>query len=115
MPESQSPLRPIYASDMALANRLPRRVQYRVGLGGTVSLLVAGAIGLVTWASLGNTRAAIVDENDQQVRGLLAELDLDVRDQLQDAVAAVSLSESLMSKAVLRDDPDLLARHFTEV
>ena len=101
---------------MALDGKiLPRRVQYRVGLGVTVSLLVAGAIGLVTWATLGNTRAAIVDETDQQVRGLLAELDLDVRDQLQDAAAAVSLSESLMSKAVLRDDPDLLARHFTEV
>jgi adenylate cyclase len=95
--------------------RQPRLVRYRVGLGVTVSLLLAGAIALVAWASLGNTRAAIVEQTDQQVRGLLAELDLDVRDQLQDAVAAVSLSESLMSKAVLRDDPDLLARHFTEV
>lgn len=95
--------------------RPPKRIQYRVGLGVTVSLLLAGAIGLVAWASLANTRAAIVEQTDQQVRALLAELDLDVRDQLQDAVAAVSLSESLMSKAVLRDDPDLLARHFTEV
>lgn len=33
---------------MAIAGeRLPRRVQYRVGLGVTVSLLVAGAIALV--------------------------------------------------------------------
>lgn len=97
------------------AARQPRRIQYRVGLGVTVSLLVAGAIGLVAWASVGNTRSAIVEQTDQQVHQLLAELDIDVRDQLQDAAAAVTLSESLLSRAVLRDDPNLLARHFTEV
>lgn len=101
---------------MALAvKKHPRRIQYRVGLGVTVSLLVGGAIGLVAWASLANTRSAIVEQTDQQVRQLLAELDIDVRDELQDAVETIQLSESLMSKAVLRDDSNLLARHFTEV
>src|SRR4029077_17509379 len=38
-----------------------------------------------------------------------------VRDHLQGAVTAVQLSEKLMSTAVLRDDPDVLARHFPEV
>jgi len=92
-----------------------KRIRYRVGLGVTVSLLVGGATAVVSWASLSNTRAAIVEQTDQQVRALLGELDLDVRAQLQDAVHAVELSESLLGKAVLRDDPDLLARHFTEV
>src|ERR1700733_13942159 len=93
----------------------PRRVQYRVGLGVTVSLLVAGAIALVAWASLANTREAIVELTDEQVRELLTGLDARVRDHLQDAVTAVQLSEKLMSNAVLRDDQDVLARHFTEV
>ena len=97
------------------AEKQPRRIQYRVGLGLTVSLLVGGAIGLVAWASLANTRSAIIEQSDQQVRQLLSELDIDVRDELQDAVAATQLSESLMSKAVLRDDADSLASHFTEV
>ena len=93
----------------------PRRVQYRVGLGVTVSLLVAGAIGLVAWASLANTRDAIVGLTDEQVRQLLTGLDTRVHDHLQNAVTAVQLSEKLMGDAVLREDPDLLARHFTEV
>ena len=95
--------------------RRPRLVQYRVGLGVTVSLLVAGAIALVAWASLANTREAIVELTDEQVRELLTGLDARVRDHLQDAVTAVQLSEKLMSNAVLRDDQDVLARHFTEV
>jgi adenylate cyclase len=93
----------------------PRRVEYRVGLGATVSLLVAGAIGLVAWASLANTRDAIVGLTDEQVRQLLTGLDTRVHDHLQNAVTAVQLSEKLLSDAVLREDPDLLARHFTEV
>jgi len=93
----------------------PRRVQYRVGLGITVSVLIAGAIGLVAWANVANTRDAIVDLTDQHVRALLSELDLDVEDHLHDAFAAVNLSEALMSKGVVRDDADVLARHFVEV
>ncbi|HTB17854.1 MAG TPA: adenylate/guanylate cyclase domain-containing protein [Bryobacteraceae bacterium] len=101
---------------MAMAQkRQPRRVQYRVGLGVTVSLLVAGAIGLVAWASLANTRDAIVELTDQQVRELLTGLDARVGDHLQSAVAAVQLSEKLLSTAVLSDQPGVLARHFTEV
>jgi adenylate cyclase len=101
---------------MAIAGeRLPRRVQYRVGLGVTVSLLVAGAIALVAFASLVNTRAAIVELSDQQVRELLTGLDTRVQDRLQDAVTAAQLSEKLMGDGVLRQDSDLLARHFTEV
>ncbi|HEX5226559.1 MAG TPA: adenylate/guanylate cyclase domain-containing protein [Bryobacteraceae bacterium] len=92
-----------------------RRILYRVGLGLTVSLLVGGSIGLVAWASLANTRSAIIEQTDQQVHSLLAELELDVRNQLQDASAAVTLSESLLTRAVLPDHPDTLARHFTEV
>src|ERR1700733_13357684 len=93
----------------------PRRVQYRVGLGVTVSLLVAGAIALVAWASLANTRAAIVELSDQQVRELLTGLDTRVQDRFEDAVTAAQLSEKLMGNGVLRQDSDLLARHFTEV
>ena len=105
-----------YANDMATAAlQQPKRVQYRVGLGVTVSLLVAGAIALVAWASLANTREAIVELTDEQVRELLTGLDTRVRDHLQGAVTALELSEHLMSNAVLRDDPDVLARHFTEV
>jgi len=104
-----------YANDMAMAGWQPRRVQYRVGLGVTVSLLVAGAIALVAWASLANTRAAIVELTDEQVRELLTGLDTRVRDHLQGAVTAVQLSEKLMSNAVLQDDRDVLGRHFTEV
>jgi adenylate cyclase len=105
-----------YANDMAMAGKTqPRRVQYRVGLGVTVSLLVAGAIALVAWASLANTRDAIVELTDEQVRELLTGLDTRVRDHLQNAVTAVHLSDKLMSNAVLRDDRDVLARHFTEV
>src|SRR5580698_7835251 len=102
-----------YANHMAMAQkRQPRRVQYRVGLGVTVSLLVAGAIGLVAWASLANTRDAIVELTDQQVRELLTGLDARVGDHLQSAVAAVQLSEKLLSTAVLSDQPGVLARHF---
>jgi adenylate cyclase len=105
-----------YANDMAQAQtRQPRRVEYRVGLGVTVSLLVAGAVALVAWASLANTREAIVELTDEQVRELLTGLDTRVRDHLQSAVTAVQLSDDLMTNAVLRDDPDVLARHFTEV
>jgi adenylate cyclase len=101
---------------MAIAGKTqPRRVQYRVGLGITVSSLVAGAIALVAWANLANTRAAIVELTDEQVHELLARLDTRVQDQLDDAVSAAQLSEKLMSNAVLRQDQDLLARHFTEV
>jgi adenylate cyclase len=92
-----------------------RHIQYRVGLGVTVSLLVAGAIGVVAWASLANTRSAIVELTDQQARELLSGLDTRVRDHLQGAAAAVQLSEKLMGRSVLRDDPDVLARHFTEM
>ena len=105
-----------YANHMAMAGkRQPRRVQYRVGLGATVSLLVAGAIALVAWASLANTHTAIVELTDEQVRDLLTRLDARVRDHLQSAVTAAQLSEKLMSNAVLREDQDVLARHFTEV
>lgn len=91
------------------------RIHYRVGLGLTVSLLVGGAIALVAWGSLGNTRRAIIEQTDQQVHALLAELDLDVRSQLDDAAHAVELSRALMSNGVLADHPDVLARHLTEV
>jgi adenylate cyclase len=105
-----------YANHMAMAGkRQPRRVQYRVGLGATVSLLVAGAIALVAWASLANTHSAIVELTDAQVRDLLTRLDARVQDHLQVAVTAARLSEKLMSNAVLREDQDVLARHFTEV
>jgi adenylate cyclase len=105
-----------YANDMTMADeKRPRRVQYRVGLGVTVSLVVAGAIALVAWANLANTRAAIIELTDEQVRELLASLDTRVHDHLQDAVTALELSETLMTNAVLGDDPDTLARHFTEV
>ncbi len=93
----------------------PRRVQYRVGLGVTVSLLLASAVGLVAWASIANTRKAILELTDEQVHELLTGLDLRVRDRLQDAVTAAQLSGKLLSNGVLRDDQDILARHFTEV
>jgi adenylate cyclase len=104
-----------YANDMAADNAQPRRVQYRVGLGITVSLLLASAIAAVAWASFANTHKAIVKLTDDQVRELLTSLDVRVRDHLQSAVTAAQLSEKLLSNAVLREDRDLLARHFTEV
>jgi adenylate cyclase len=105
-----------YANHMAMAGkRQSRLVHYRVGLGITVSLLVAGPIALVAWASLANTRAAIVELTDQQVRELLSSLDTRVQNHLQAAVTAAQLSEQLMSNGVLRQDSDVLARHFTEV
>jgi adenylate cyclase len=100
---------------MAIANVQPRRVQYRVGLGITVSLLLASAIAAVAWASFANTHKAIVQLTDDQVRELLTSLDVRVRDHLQSAVSAAQLSEKLLNNGVLRDDKDLLARHFTEV
>ena len=93
----------------------PRRVQYRVGLGLTVSLLLASAVGLVAWASFINTHKAILELTDEQVREVLTGLDLRVRDHLQSAVTAAELSEKLLSNTVLREDQDVLARHFTEV
>ena len=93
----------------------PKRVRYRVGLGIAVSALVAAAIGLVAWASLADTRDAIVGLTDQQVRDLLANLDVRVRDHLQSAASSVQLSEHLLSNAVLPENRDALARHFTEV
>jgi adenylate cyclase len=93
----------------------PRRVQYRVGLGVTVSLLLASAVGLVAWTSIANTRKAILELTGEQVRELLVSLDLRVRDHLQDAVTAAQLSEKLLSNGVLKEDQDALARHFTEV
>ena len=96
-------------------HRQARRVQYRVGLGVTVSLLLASTVALVAWASLANTRAAIVQLTDEQVRELLTSLDLRVREHLQSAVTAAELSEKLLRSAVLREDRDVLARHFTEV
>ncbi len=105
-----------YANDMAILGKAqPRRVQYRVGLGVTVSLLLASAVGLVAWASFTNTHQAIVDLTDEQVREILTGLDLRVREHLQGAVTAAQLSEKLLSNAVLRDNQDVLARHFTEV
>ncbi len=105
-----------YINDMTPAEKKqPRRVHYRVGLGLTVSLLVAGAIALVAWASLANTHAAIVELTDMQVRELLTGLDTRVHDHLQNAVTAVQLSERLMGNGILHDDRDVLARHFTEV
>ncbi len=93
----------------------PRRVQYRVGLGVTVSLLLAIAVGLVAWASFVNTHKAILELTDEQVRDLLAGLDSRVRDHLQEAVTAAQLSEQLLSNGVLREDQTVLARHFAEV
>src|SRR5580704_19393588 len=93
----------------------PRRVQYRVGLGLTVSLLLASAVGLVAWASFTNTHKAILELTDEQVREVLTGLDLRVRDHLQSAVTAAELSEKLLSNTVLRKDQDVLALHFTEV
>ena len=58
----------------------PKRVQYRVGLGVTVSLLLASAVGLVAWASFTNTHKAILELTNEQVRELLTALDLRVRD-----------------------------------
>ena len=92
-----------------------RRVQYRVGLGVTVSLLLASTVALVAWASLANTHAAIVELTDEQVRDLLTSLDVRVREHFQSAVTAAELSEKLLNNAVLREDRDVLARHFTEV
>jgi adenylate cyclase len=92
-----------------------RRVQYRVGLGVTVSLLLASAVGLVAWASFTNTHNAIIDLTDEQVREVLAGLDLRVRDHLQDAVTAAQLSETLLDNGSLPQDQDALARHFTAV
>jgi len=101
---------------MAMAgNRQARRVQYRVGLGVTVSLLLASTVALVAWASLANTRAAIIELTDEQVRELLTSLDIRVREHLQSAVTAAELSEKMLNNAVLREDRDVLARHFTEV
>lgn len=93
----------------------PRRVQYRVGLGLTVSLLLASAVGLVAWASFTNTHKAILELTNEQVREVLTGLDLRVRDHLQSAVTAAELSEKLLANTVLREDQDVLARHFTEV
>jgi adenylate cyclase len=93
----------------------PRRVQYRVGLGVAVSLLLASAVGLVAWTSIVNTRTAILELTGEQVRELLVSLDLRVRDHLQDAVTAAQLSEKLLSNGVLKEDQNALARHFTEV
>jgi len=93
----------------------PRRVRYRLGLAATVSFLVAGAVALVAWANLANTRAAILELSDQQVRELLIWLETEVQDHLQHAVAAARLSERLMNSQLLNNRPDLLARHFTEV
>jgi len=93
----------------------PKRVQYRVGLGVTVSLLLASAVGLVAWASFTNTHKAILELTNEQVRELLTALDLRVRDRLQHAVTAAQLSENLLSNGVLRKDQDVLARHFTEM
>jgi adenylate cyclase len=105
-----------YPKTMAITHkRRPRRVRYRVGLGVTVSLLVAGAIAMVAWASLANTYAAIIELTDNQVREILTGLDVRVHDHLQDAVTAAQLSETLMSNAVLRNDQGLLARHFTQI
>jgi adenylate cyclase len=105
-----------YPNHMAIAgNHRPRRVQYRLGLGVAVSLLVAGAVALLAWANLATTRSAIVELSDEQVRELLSGLDRRVQDQLLDAATAAQLSEKLMSNAVLHPDPDVLARHFTEV
>jgi adenylate cyclase len=105
-----------YANDMATAgDRHARRVQYRVGLGVTVSLLLASTVALVAWASLANTRAAIVELTDEQIRELLTSLDLRVREHLQSAITAAELSEKLLRTAVLHEDRDVLARHFTEV
>lgn len=95
--------------------RHSRRLQYRVGLGVTVSLLIGGAIASVSWASLANTRAAIVQLTDEQVHGLLTGLDTRVQNHLQSAMIAAQLSEKLMSNGVLRQDQDVLARHFTEI
>jgi adenylate cyclase len=101
---------------MAAANKeTSLRVRYRVGLGVTVSLLVAGSISLVAWANLTNSRAAIIDLTHQHVRQLLTGLEVRVHDHLQRAVAAVDLSEKLMKQAAVGDDPDSLARYFKEI
>jgi adenylate cyclase len=69
----------------------------------------------VAWASFTNTHQAILELTDEQVREVLTGLDLRVRDHLQTAVTAAELSEKLLSNTVLREDQDVLARHFTEV
>jgi adenylate cyclase len=69
----------------------------------------------VAWASFTNTHQAILELTDEQVREVLTGLDLRVRDHLQSAVTAAELSEKLLSNTALREDQDVLARHFTEV
>ena len=104
------------ASHIAMPDiKRPRRVKYRLGLSVTVSLLLAGALGLVVWATLANTRTAIIQLTDEHVRELLTDLEVRVRDHLQHAVTEVQLSERELTNRVLREDRETLARHFIEV
>jgi adenylate cyclase len=100
---------------MTIPGNQGRRIQYRVGLAAIVSLLVAATVVLVAGASLANTRAAIIEMADEQVRRLLRSLDTRVHEHLDTAVNVVQLSEGLLGNAILQRHPDILARHFVEV
>lgn len=95
--------------------RVRWRVRYRVGLGLAVSLLVALTIAAVAWATFVNTRAAIVSLTHQRVHDLLLHAGARVQSHMVAAVPAVELSRMLVRDALLPNDAETLARHFTLV
>lgn len=98
-----------------IVTRARRDVTLRVGLGAAVSLLVAIAVGLVSWITFVNTRASILAQTHERVDALLRELARQVDAHLAAAVPAVELSRMLTRDGLVRRDADSLARQFTLV
>jgi adenylate cyclase len=92
--------------------RHPWRVRYRVGLGATVSLLLAITLLALATATYVNTYEAIVQLAHDRARDLLAQTGVRIQSHMLAAVPSVELSRMLVRDKLLPTDREALSRHF---
>ena len=98
--------------DSGTNQRPPWRVRYRVGLGATVSLLLAITLGVLAAATYVNTRAAIVELAHDRAHDLLIQTGARVKVHMMAAVPSVELSRMLIRDKLLQGDREALGRQF---
>ena len=92
--------------------RRPWRVRYRVGLGGTVSLLLAITLLALAAGTYVNTYDAIVYLAHERARELLVQTGFRIRSHMLAAVPSVELSRMLIRDKLLPSDREALGRQF---
>jgi adenylate cyclase len=92
--------------------RLPWRVRYRVGLGATVSLLLAITLVALAGATYVNTYQAIVFLAHERARDLLVQAGARIQSHMLAAVPSVELTRMLTRDKLLPTDREALGRQF---